>query len=147
MRQIKFRAWDKINRKMYESKSVDMETGGWCVDIDYTNNCERTGDEKLVQMQFTGLKDKNGKEIYEGDILKTPLKPVFGPYDYDKNICAEVFWREPEVDEGIGFGYRDTQHKGRYDDYYSLFDLVQIKGGVEIIGSIHENPELLEKQQ
>lgn len=64
MREIKFRAWDKDKRKM-----VDWEyLVGYC-DIDYLfGNHEHVPDFNV--MQYTGLKDKNGKEIYEGDILR-----------------------------------------------------------------------------
>ena len=69
MREIKFRAWDLNNRKMYDSYIVD-ENGSFCVDGDFTNNCECSEEDRVIQMQFTGLKDKKGKEIYEGDIIE-----------------------------------------------------------------------------
>ena len=59
MREIKFRAWDKVSKKMLK-----------CTGIVYPEDIER---QNLVLMQYTGLSDKNGKEIYEGDIVKTDV--------------------------------------------------------------------------
>ena len=118
MREIKFRVWDKEMNTMLEP---DNQIGGlWSIKearngvLKYDNG---------VLMQYTGLKDKNGKEIYEGDICK-------GLMDGSMTHYSEVKFK---VKFGNG-AFRDTFF-GRelYDDIKTI----------EIIGNIHENKELL----
>ena len=92
MRQIKFRTWDKKNRKMYEERDLIMTPSGqvWVDAINEykdgkfdkaTRNLEWGYDVSIELMQFTGLLDKNGKEIYEGDVVS---------YIYGKNAIGVV---------------------------------------------------------
>ena len=74
--------------------------------------------------QYTGLKDKNGKEIYEGDIVKARSKRV--------NCVYEVYWEER------GCQFRCCAHRDRQFDKTHLMDWAD-----EVIGNIYENPELL----
>lgn len=64
MREVKFRAWD--GEKMYRSYTID-ENGEMCTDGDFINEVE--GKKGVIHMQYTGLLDKHGTEIYEGDII------------------------------------------------------------------------------
>lgn len=115
MREIKFRAWDK-NKKQFIS--------GWTVTgfLSVLNPFERVDISNYEIMQYTGLKDINGKEIYEGDIIKS-LYP-------DNNLVEYS-------DEQALYGYYYESRFGR-----SWIALYKHLGDTEVIGNIHENPDL-----
>jgi hypothetical protein len=78
MREIKFRAWDKQDNKMYEKQAVDED--GYAVDI---NGDEAYSNEPFrILMQYTGLKDKNGVEIYELCELNNKYRVLFKDLKY-----------------------------------------------------------------
>ena len=109
MREIKFRAWDKINKNMIYDR-----TGT----IDQTFFAYNDLPKGWELMQYTGLKDKNGKEIYEGDICK--IEQLEGLH--------KVVW------SGIGFWFK------RCDDGELFAPRSYL---IEIIGNVYENPEVL----
>ena len=126
-REIKFRAWDKENKKMAQVSRIDFGPGGIKYLVDDS-----------VLLEYTGLHDKNGREIYENDILKVTSED-------GESYVAAVKW----------FG----------DEGYPAFDLAGIpatwcyesnalatifESGVEtceVIGNIFENTEMLEEEQ
>ena len=106
-REIKFRAWHKDLKKMFKIGQITLEKGTWNFE---PNDRDFIGmsipyQPSFVLMQYTGLHDKNGKEIYEGDIIriKNSLieiegEVIFDTIDlafkvYDKeNDCKEMLW-------------------------------------------------------
>ena len=123
MREIKFRAWEKHLKKMFLPDTLArLHFNGELPYCFYTIKGQMITHKALVLMQYTGLKDKNGIEIYEGDILK----------DID-SVVGNVFF----ADGGFKVDY------GKRGDYW----LASREGAVVIIiGNIYENPELLEKK-
>lgn len=128
MREIKFRAWDN-ERKIMRS-SVELARLHFDESLPY---CFYTWDDRmilgknLVLMQYTGLKDKNGKEIYEGDIIKLFIPQIMsennGVIDIERIFCVEYNLQK--------CGYGNILSKPEY---------------IEVIGTIYENPELVEEK-
>lgn len=128
MREIKFRAWDKL-LQCYTRGSMGLF-------INSKGEITFDAGTRYIFQQYTGLKDKNGKEIFEGDWVRTAndsiCSVVFG--DYYNDECEEECENKCH---GIGFYFKD---KG---GYYLLREAVKGSNGYEVIGNIYENPELL----
>lgn len=116
-RPTKFRAWDNAKKEwtLNIMECVSSRTGNIWMEPALKSH-------KVVIEQYTGLKDKNGKEIYEGDIVK-----CWG------EDCCEVYFDTISLQYRVKFSDGDDE------------DLVSSKP--EIIGNIHENPELLEGEK
>ena len=163
MRNFKFRAWDEQKKVMhYDFEFIRSGTEGndWIV---FKSDKQKLDDktaifhplenpyfqQQLKIMQFTGLKDKNGREIYEGDIvsgikseqngrnpyeIKDILRFYYGGFELFSKPLQKFTWVNNQELRDIH--WVDTGHLSIPDIYWKIVD-------IEIIGNIYENPELL----
>ena len=135
-RIYKFRAWDKEYKKMLEGYKHPYGHSGLWLDIETGNlthiqrgeegvECSIHKFKNVVLMQYTGRKDKNRKEIYEGNIVVTGLGDVY---------LVQV----KNFSDGYGFHFAKNGYLEKYIDG---------KDTIEIIGNIYENPELYEENK
>lgn len=132
MKKIKFRAWDERRNRMIEVTSISFRNGTIQEDTRHAVNRKIYLDD-VVLMQYTGLKDKNGVEIYEGDILEVE-KNEDGTYK--GTINGNTFF-------GRFQGYSS---KIKVDGMHDINNIRYWNNHVEVIGNIYENPDLLEEQ-
>lgn len=131
-REIKFRAWLKKDKKMANIETMDFTDKS----IQYLKRSEiinayilrRESFSNVELMQYTGLKDKDGKEIYEGDIL----------FFRDENMKYIVVWQD------AAFIIKSIEIR-KYSEKMCWLDDTEIC--CEIVGNIYENPELLEENK
>ncbi len=130
MRDIKFRIWDGAKNEWLASSNKDaLPYYGFAL-VGEVMTVQSPPvwslDEGNVIEQYTGLKDKNGTEIYEGDIIK-----VEGD--------AEIY-RVEWIYSGFGL-------EPRYNSpLYPILGNVKLRKKIEVIGNVHENPELVEEK-
>ena len=123
MRKIKFKAWHKEKKIMGEVLGIDILHKEMFFSNEDVDCYEHTDFKDIELMQYTGLKDKNNKEIYEGDILsdgnnEKPYKVIF---------------------ENGSFR---AEFEGDFEEH--SFDLIDVvTQGCEVVGNIYKNPELL----
>lgn len=131
-REIKFRAWNHGINQMYDVYGFNdrqiqwrNELGGLGGSFSYGKNNKN----KFTIMQFTGLRDKNGKEIYEGDYFQVAKNKIYtvkwldiGESDFETYAATFILWLN--------------------DETFFPFDEFAIKHG-EVISNIYESPELL----
>lgn len=147
MRELKFRAWDSKNNVMHDEAYLsgrDTVTSYLTVG-DSLGNYLDSG--RMILMQYTGLKDRNGVEIYEGDIVNFTYW-WFDGNPAESNLCGEIVYIEGCMSFGLKHvknsdwckytgADREVGDTDAFDTW--LFD----EADFEVIGNIYENPELL----
>ena len=132
MREIKFRVWHKKRNKYYEVHhlhcgAIGVHNGDWATCkardcIEYKDMYIQIQPAEAILEQYTGLKDNNGKEAYQSDLFKAASQHIY----------------EIAFEDGA-FGY----HGPIDGDFIPLKHLIDSNIGWEIIGNIHDDPELL----
>lgn len=123
MREIKFRAYLKEENTFHNVLNIDFKKQYAILDFGWADKLKTVRYDGLVKfdeielMQYTGLKDKNGKEIYEGDII----------FNKERNTKWVI----------------DTTYKAYELFFYKYRELYYVLDSYEIIGNIHENADLL----
>jgi len=146
MRKIKFRAW--INWGGTQAKDKMVKVSSWDSFGNIGTTISRGGTryvKPIALMQYTGLKDKYGKEIYEGDILahrydsmKPKEKSFVGVVEYHADKIIEIGW-ENDATRFTGFVLKGSNRPLIDEDYFSN---ISHMGEYEVIGNVYENPTL-----
>ncbi|MEX6742188.1 YopX family protein [Lactiplantibacillus plantarum] len=122
---IKFRAWDKVQKVMMVPRDIQTDSDGniFYVEAMGPDGEYDEGDLDVFKLeQFTGLKDVNGKDIYEGDILENRKYRSIVKFASGKFLADLI-------------------------ETIQTFDLIGETHGSKVIGNVHDNPELLEAEK
>lgn len=139
-REIKFRAWlkprwdndDESNKMYYDVQNSHDTLGDVKPDDPMDDFKEWLEEDVAIVEQYTGLKDEDGKEIYEGDIVEEEID--FNSKMTDGTFRYKVYWNEDELCWSLDHIGPESIHD----------DLWELNSSRRVIGNIHENPELLE---
>ena len=125
----RYRAWDKIHKTMYEADDImyiDFEKKEICVKTLFFEKASRYDSDDIVLMQSTGMRDKNDREIFEGDVIDST----------DGFLTGVIEFRV-----SLGMFVSDLV------EYNNFERLCNVASSREIIGNIWEHPELAEVKQ
>lgn len=132
MREIKFRAYDNVTRQMYyDGNLIDGDIMVMNIEggLQFSNNYNWKN-EDFILMQYTGLKDKNGKKIYEGDIVRYYNDEENGVFEVKYNSCR----------------FYGLWIQATFTDISTDLFYLGCSKELEVIGNIYENKELLEEK-
>lgn len=144
MNEIDIRIWDKKDQEMYYDVLTELGENEMCSDdmscwsVAYA--LQKANTKRVVGMLYTGHKDKHGKKLYKGDIVKSRTLDEklwghdFSNYEIGTNYGSFCFIRD---------GRPVRQWKDGTHDWYSIENIESFE--IEVIGNVYENPELLEK--
>ena len=145
MREIKYRAWHKKRKKYYKVIHLHLDSfgGPWVTAegfdiIEQKNIHIQIQPEDCIIEQFTGLKDKNGVDVFEGDKLRVPPKDKFEETSFNS---FEVFWHGndcSQTDVGLVLGRLET-HGSSGGGYCGYKLIPQNVGRMVVTGTIHED--------
>lgn len=122
-REIKFRAWNSVTKEMEQVTQINLKNHYVQTTFNKIGYSYGQPDDVIVE-QFTGLKDKNGKDVYEGDLLKIKY-----PFSDNDEIC-EVKWSNSDAGFIIG-----------------NFQFWKVVPKSVVVGNVHEDKDLLEAEK
>ena len=125
-RELEFRAWDKENKKMYYIDDIGDVVFNYENDGSFTLfDCETGETPKSVFEQYVGLKDKHGVKLFEGDV-----------------VTSDNFW-DMKKTNNVNYIIIFSQYGFKMQDKTGMEFNLPLSIGLEVIGNIHENQELL----
>lgn len=136
MREIKFRGFDKRDKKIKCVSDLNFDAQGRVYSVRFAFEDEYTLIDDVELIQYTNIKDKNDKEIYEGHIVK--LIDV----DNSESIGEVVFDKD-----NASFCIKEIDEDENEIECWEFLKLSVFRVEIEVIGNIFENPELLEQER
>ena len=127
----KFRVFDKKYKKIMKVNEINFEKSSVWIESDSGDHENRhtltRGFDEVILMQSTGLYDRHGVEIFQGDVVKMVYdgEPFTGVVVYD-------------------LGEADFKATNGHEDYGNNFQYLTVGESIEVIGNVHQHPELLE---
>lgn len=137
MRNIKFRAIHKLTLKKWDEENLYFHDGSWYEDFRALEDGRPLNLEQCAVMQYTGLKDKNGTEIYEGDIVEVTHEVGF-------KTIGQVVWGIDSHRYGSYPAFTIPEFDSDLNSFAEIFDSGDYD--IEIIGNNYEHKHLLEAE-